>query len=186
MTHLNRKNLLNILEKIKRLKVFFATMLEERFPLQEFYEQKRGVKITFEDAQFVAMSIHEHPAVLEVYCFGSVAKKGWSNNDIDLIVVVEEDVWKEFLYVLENTDFRRPFSKNTCYGLAQTRLGITQNAMFFKREKELDLPRDFSGRIDIFLFPPNWQNRLSELQGALPHKDQDLMRNIVQDAKRIV
>ncbi|NCU41686.1 MAG: hypothetical protein EOM19_03090 [Candidatus Moranbacteria bacterium] len=185
MLHPKNTHLHSILKKIKRIKVLFASLLDKRFPLQEFYERKRGVEITFEDAQFFAMRISKHPAVLEVYCFGSVVREGRSSNDMNLIVVVQEEVWKEFLRLLRNTAFRRPYIEEVRYGLTRTRISIAQEALFLKRERELNLPQGLSGRVDILFFPPNWQNRLNELQNILPHDDQDFMKNIAREAKRI-
>ena len=40
-------------------------------------------------------------------------------------------------------------------------------------------------KVDIFLFPDNWDMRINELQLALPHTDPFFMQNVLTDAKLI-
>jgi hypothetical protein len=41
-------------------------------------------------------------------------------------------------------------------------------------------------KLDIFLLPPNWRERLSELQELGSHSDPNFMQNIARDARTFV
>ena len=40
-------------------------------------------------------------------------------------------------------------------------------------------------KLDIFVFPPNWRDKLDQLQEDLPNKDPNFMQNIARDAVKI-
>lgn len=77
------------------------------------------------------------------------------------------------------TRYRRPRDFNSAYHAPNVRRTAAAEQVCLDFE---DNNWEILEALDIFLFPPDWRERLDELQEALPHTDPDFMRNIARDA----
>ena len=120
-----------------------------------------------------ALSRLEQKLGVTVIVYGSVARHG-CGNDLDLIIVATETMWQKFKQkVLENS---------LGYCGAFTRHDVAYE-MLGKPFEELE--GNGLGMVDVYIFPPDWTNRLDELQASFPHEDPNFMRNIATDAKTL-
>ncbi|MEK7083434.1 MAG: hypothetical protein AAB972_04630 [Patescibacteria group bacterium] len=154
---------------------------------QTAWERKESRRlIGWTEAVQAAKIFCEHPEIKAVLAFGSVARDG-EGEDLDIILVCDEAVSYEFLFYVasvldeEQDDFYTRAS--------DIRRSIA--VMSLSEEGELD---EISYRVepfvsiydmDIFIFPPDWRERLDELQGAMPHSDPNFMYNIARDARAL-
>lgn len=125
------------------------------------------------DLLFSTDSVHE------ILLFGSVSRgQQRPGSDIDLIFVVPEyfyHLWLERVRVTYPT---------VCYKKGQnvkmTRLKAAAYA--------LEVPHLAAGsgptKVDIFLFPLDWEDRLDELQQSGGHSDELFIQNVCTDADR--
>lgn len=138
----------------------------------------------------VAEIFRRYPQVQAVEVFGSVARDG-IGNDLDLILVADEKIAQDFIGRVEYEI--QLFSKNI-------RLSIYFDNAFTRSEvAETVLDADQFGNgifqealaeageigVDIFIFPPDWRDRLTELQGRMGHDDPNFMEKISKDARQI-
>lgn len=69
---------------------------------------------------------------------------------------------------------------------AQDRLALWELQYFRKTIGSKGFPKDLLYmKVDLFLFPENWQERVDELQGTLPHKDPNFMQNLLREARMV-
>lgn len=124
--------------------------------------------------------------VQSVEVFGSISRlERGEFSDLDVILVVDsetaskwaEDVKKRLGYfglAFSNGGFYDS-AKDARLEIAAEILGTVPEAMY--------LPQ-YTRDIDIFLFPPNWRDRLDELQVIGRHSDPEFMQNVALDAVR--
>ncbi len=134
------------------------------------------------DLSILARAMLEHPAIERIELFGSFARRD-SNpyfSDYDLIIVVDEATAEEWLNELRRHHryFTEAFGDDTYTGLKEVRFLVAERLLGSK------LPVSIWASIDLFVFPPNWQDekKLERLQAAGSHRDPDFMRNLARDA----
>lgn len=125
--------------------------------------------------------------VRSVEVFGSIARgNGGEFSDLDVILVVDdetaskwtEDVKKRLGY------FGMAFSNGGFYDSAKdARLEIAAEILGTVPEAMFESPW-YVRTIDVFLFPPDWRDRLDELQIIGQHSDPTFMQNVALDALR--
>lgn len=114
--------------------------------------------------------------VRRVELFGSSARgHAQINSDFDLIVIVDEEVFEQWIKMvtLDNVD------QNFYGSLKSDRLRV---AAFLLGAYWLE--QGWPQVLDVFLFPANWQERLGEIQDRGRHSDTDFMANVARDAVR--
>ena len=159
-------------------------------------ETKTRPLVRREQANRAAAVLKDCPDVKEVWLFGSLAR-GDVGKDIDLILVTNEltaqffiSDAREEMQAIENAAKQFPGLakrfREGIYGHAHVRFMATMNAIEGYEQYLFDAglaagDADF----DFFVFPPNWHERLDELQKALPHSDPLFMQNIARDAIKL-
>ena len=144
---------------------------------------------TRELADRVADILRGHPRIQKLFLFGSVARDGFG-EDLDLIIIASDETASRFREII---DIR-------CGDLPKSVRGLGADLYIMKRLRfdaaDLALQWDIPDviemyeaateadpvRLDVFVFPPDWKDRLEELQTAVPHKDPKFMENIARDA----
>lgn len=140
-------------------------------------------------ARKVARIFRHLPKVYAVEVFGSVARDG-EGRDLDLILVCDEETSQLWMRLVEiEAETMRPFQTGRYHGYALTRSNIAELVL---APNICDEDNQFEAAIaeamvavDIFIFPPNWRYRLTELQGCMEHDDPQFMEKIANDARRI-
>ncbi len=129
--------------------------------------------------------------IREVLLFGSIARDG-QGNDLDIIIVAEPSCAENFIAAIDLTRLKlssRLDQTYETYLLKKVRLQAAMLVLSNLDEFMLALhdATELIGRqsIDIFVFPPDWRQRLTELQHRLPNRDPRFMKNIARDAVRI-
>jgi predicted nucleotidyltransferase len=129
--------------------------------------------------------------ITAVEVFGSVARDG-KGDDLDLILIVDEQIAQKFFTAVAaeeryNAELRADRFMQRYFGSAQSRLEIAENVLSEEDQVFgqvfLDSWVEIEFRLDIFLFPSNWRDRLVELQTAMPHADPQFMEKIAGDAR---
>ncbi len=145
-------------------------------------------RINLEEAKKAVNIFHRIAEIHAVEVFGSVAR-GEEGKDLDLILVCKEEISQKFMKMVEDEiecANKRP-GLESYRGLAMTRTDIVVYLLFPFKSAHLfyfnmtDYPVD----MDIFIFPPDWRERLPELQVRMRHGDPKFMANIAKDARRI-
>lgn len=145
--------------------------------------------INIQGAKKVAEIFRRLDKVQAVEVFGSVAR-GQEGNDLDLILVCDEETSKLFTELVETeAKISRLPHTGRYHGYALTRSNIAELVLApdicdENNQFEAALAESEVG-IDIFIFPPDWRNRLDELQGRMEHDDPKFMAKIAKDARRI-
>lgn len=145
---------------------------------------------TRELAEQVAEILYGEPKIKEVYLFGSVAREG-SGHDLDLILIADEETAETFQMAL--LSFMSPMlfvaAFQSTYGkgiFSRARLNIADLVLWdgggFPTAIVEAVSRALPAQLDLFIFPPNWRERLPQLQNAFPNKDPRFMENIARDA----
>lgn len=140
-------------------------------------------------AKKVAEIFRRLDKVQAVEVFGSVAR-GQEGNDLDLILICNEETSKLFMELVETeAKISRLPHTDRYHGYALTRSNIAElilapNICDKNNQFEAALAACEVG-IDIFIFPPDWRNRLNELQDRMEHDDPKFMQKIAKDARRI-
>lgn len=134
---------------------------EENERLQETEALRRA-----EEAAKVLMRHGVH----EVFLVGRTAREN-EGTDTDVVAVVSEDMAEDFLSVYEHGD---------SYWLPEERYYTATGILGIDDEEFSDQGES----LDVFLFPPDWLDRLEELQERAPHDDPDFMANIASDARK--
>lgn len=124
-------------------------------------------------AETVAAHLHDLPNAMGVYLFGSLARRG-EGHDIDMIVVVPEEIFAAYIESLQLADGDIYFQGGG------TRLVKACCHIHF--DERLFQLLDGT-KIDLLLFPPDWQHRCHELQMAFNHRDPNFMANVAMDAR---
>lgn len=110
-----------------------------------------------------------------ILVYGSVARFG-CGHDLDVIIVGTEEMWKEFKeLVLEEVEEVGRLGAWIRQSVVHSMLG---HAFTTLKDESLAL-------IDVYIFPPDWEKRLDELQRAFPHEDPNFMMNICRDTKTL-
>lgn len=137
--------------------------------------------VDWKTALVVAEILRCHPRVQEVQVFGSVARSG-RGRDLDLILVSGEGVATDFLrsarYALSDRSAYREEGRSIRLQIARRVLGSSFETHTLTQVSRVVIRTE----LDVFIFPPDWRGRLTELQAALPHGDPQFMRKIAQDA----
>lgn len=136
-------------------------------------------------AEKVANILRRISKVQDVELFGSLAREG-KGEDIDLILICDEDTSQIFMHLVE-IEARHSILRNSAWyhNLAQNRSHIAENLLDPEGDGMFEEIWDENIPVDIFIFPPDWRNRLEELQSRIPHDDPKFMENIAQDARPI-
>jgi predicted nucleotidyltransferase len=148
--------------------------------------------INLQGAKKVAEIFCQLDKVQAVEVFGSVARSQ-EGNDLDLILVCDEETSQLFM---ERVEFEAKLAKlpriGRYHGYALTRSNIAEeilNPDIGSIDSDDHLFEEALAAcevgVDIFIFPPNWRNRLDELQGRMEHDDPKFMAKIAKDARRI-
>lgn len=116
-----------------------------------------------------------------IWLFGSIARIGRSSRDIDLIVTVGDLDFQEFVQDLILVKHDPYIHVDMRTEIACDILGIT--------ERDLEESFRHSGikyspeiKIDLYLLPNNWRERINEVKSFLPHRDPNFFENIAKDA----
>lgn len=140
------------------------------------------------DAHAVAHHFAKLPGVAYVELYGSIAREG-VGNDIDMVIVVnDENTYRDFVAEVMSRVHRAETNKG--YSQAQYRaeaverifgehLGIVRTLMHDTRDQTA---KNVYLYLDMFIAPRDWRERLDELQEHLPHDDPYFMHNIARDA----
>jgi predicted nucleotidyltransferase len=151
-------------------------------------ENKTGIQnVTFMRAWATHLAgwLHRNgQGVQSIELFGSLARgEGGMDSDFDLIIAVDGFTSARWFYDVRDELMQDPF-----YGEG-TALVRRQRAFKALKIDESGL-EDGTGvkpdKLDIFLLPPNWRERLSELQELGSHSDPNFMQNIARDARTFV
>jgi hypothetical protein len=119
--------------------------------------------------------------VQDAYLFGSTARgQATKHSDLDIIICVDEAAFRRWLWFV-GTDIADDVYESMAYERRLAALGILGVGTTLFRES-VDWPIN---KIDIFLFPLDWQERLDELQKLGRHCDRNFMQNICNDAVRL-
>lgn len=108
-----------------------------------------------------------------ILIYGSVARHG-CGNDLDMIIVGTEEEWQKFKKgVLQKPSSR--LGALTRYDVVYEILGDAFGVL------------EYEGimMVDAYIFPPDWTERLEELQAVFPHEDPLFMQNVAADAKTL-
>lgn len=144
-------------------------------------EEERSL-IGLVQAQQAAKILCGHPDINAVVVFGSVARDN-EGGDLDLILLCDEEIAQEFFSLVLLYQDRERYAyhdmKDIRRQAAVALLSGNELDSILRRMDNFVHPCD----LDIFIFPPNWRERLDELQDALPHSDPYFMRNIARDAR---
>lgn len=141
-----------------------------------------AVQVTHWQALEVARVFLSHPSVCEVAVVGSVArdKRG---NDLDLVVVTNGVHYGTFVANMHGWTIWETGETDYYSGYKDARRVAALDALQFDAGSRgwLDLAtRTFS--LDVHVMPENWHKHINEIQGHLPHQDQDFVSNIAKDA----
>lgn len=131
-----------------------------------------------EKAKAVAGILKESPFVLGVEVFGSVARCG-KGDDLDLVVVAEEDDAQAFMRMARKSALGGALCH--WYAIPSSNRNAIADDLLIVGIHEIE--KEVWVCLDVFVFPPDWHDRLDELQRALPHSDPQFMRKIARDAK---
>lgn len=145
-------------------------------------QDKRSL-ISLAQAQQAAKALCEHPDIKSVVVFGSVARDN-EGEDLDIILVCNEVIAEEFVYYVKSVldeEEADPYTsaKHIRRNIALTSFSCEELDSILNKVERFVSIYD----MDIFIFPPDWRNRLDELQNALPHSDPHFMHNIARDAR---
>ena len=144
--------------------------------------------INLQGAKKVAEIFRRLDKVQAVEVFGSVAREK-EGRDLDIILVCNEDISQLFMEMVECEAKMAKLPKIGRYqGYTLTRSNIAQEILNSGDNID-DLFEEAlvtcEVGIDIFIFPPDWRNRLDELQSRMKHDDPKFMQKIAKDARRI-
>ncbi len=120
-----------------------------------------------------------------IYLFGSVARQGGSNKDIDIIAIVSDDIATEFLKTLLSESRKLRLRRIDGYfNAVETRLrsageliGISKYVNEFNRTYG-----DTRYGVDIFLFPPDWRTN-PLVWDAISSSDSAFKDNVIRDVR---
>ncbi len=142
----------------------------------------------------VAQIFRHCEQITAVEVFGSVARDG-KGDDLDLILIVDEQIAQKFFTAVATeeryrAELRADGFMKRYFGSAKSRLEIAENVLSEEDQAFenvfLDSWIEIELRLDLFLFPQNWRERLVELQTAMPHADPQFMEKIAVDARPLV
>lgn len=143
---------------------------------------------SFEEAKVLGDYFILHPLIERVEIFGSISRN-FKGNDFDLILIVSEKISNCFFrYALFNIKIYYIFQKllKKFYFLRimhpYLRLKVAKKILGKKFIENVEKKAYCKNKIDLFLLPENWKDRLEELQKRLPHPDKKFMWNIAGDA----
>lgn len=146
--------------------------------------------INLQGAKKVAEVFRRLDKVQAVEVFGSVAR-GQEGHDLDLILVCDEETSQEFMTLVEIEARLAKLPRMKWYdGCALSRSCVAESILVSGIASENNpfeeaIIAAHGVGIDIFIFPSDWRNRLSELQGRMEHDDPNFMQKIAKDARRI-
>lgn len=128
-----------------------------------------------------------------VEIFGSVARgEAKPGSDIDLIVVPHYShiaaTWATLVgHQCDGVSYASATPRNEVFRrIFDVDLDTPPFAYRWEAARGmLGLPdASLAARVDVFVFPPDWRNKLDELQLILSHTDPEFMQNIARDALR--
>ena len=145
-------------------------------------------------ADEVARIFKGHPWVYDVLLFGSVARGG-VGEDLDLILISDDRRARDFIELLKGWLGLYPEVEfpamtllyGTVYAESELRISAAAETLgenFHSLLQEARTKANWA-KIDLFVFPRGWRDRLQVLQSALPHEDPDFMEKISREAVRI-
>ncbi len=140
-------------------------------------------------AKKVAEIFRRLDKVQAVEVFGSVARDQ-EGRDLDLILVCDEETSQLFMEMVElEAEIAKLPKIGRYHGYALTRSNIAEEILSDIVASDNNLFEEALAAsevgVDIFIFPPDWRNRLDELQGRMGHDDPKFMQKIAKDARRI-
>lgn len=138
--------------------------------------------VCFWDARRIGASFREHPLILGVEVYGSVARDGLG-NDLDLILVVADDTARSFIDRMRSTMATRQ------WGIFKRRFSVTQkqvaHALLGEPFGQILAAAARAGiHVDVILFPPDWRLRAAELDRQLGNRP-TFMQQVCRDAVQI-
>jgi len=130
-------------------------------------------------------------AVKDVLVVGSVAREGYG-NDLDVVVVVDDTVYNEFLATMAchgSFGFDEKSDYDDYYvGYRLERVHAAIEAITSTPTEYgwlLAAMERFGAELDIHPMPHGWMNKVDTVQTHLPHKDPNFVRNIAGDARAL-
>ena len=157
------------------------------------HERLQSLMVTRDRAVRVAEVLLQCYDVHEVLLFGSLARAN-IGRDIDLILIADEFRSNIFMSkALEEMSItesivrlipeRADMIRNGAYGHKRARQDAAVEAIDGLEDVLYSaLGVAYPASLDIFVFPPEWRDRLEVLQFFLPHSDPHFMQNIARDA----
>lgn len=138
--------------------------------------------ITVTLAREVLTALKDTENVLQVYVFGSVARRGFG-KDLDVIVVVDSFKYIDYLLKLQKFGVLGQTDAYAGFGAAR------RDAFFLciaglpdRLRKAL---REFPADVDIHVMPRGWKRNIAAVQRHLPYKDPHFIENISDDARMV-
>lgn len=137
--------------------------------------------IRMEGAKWVAERLLRWcPSIRAVELFGSVSRNA-VGNDLDLVIITDEHRFRQFLSMVHGagqaTSYEYHVSRAERRSIARYVLGELDEVMPAIGCK---IPESL---LDLYVFPPDWKCRISEIQRDLPADDPSFVRNIAMDAR---
>ncbi len=134
--------------------------------------------VTIEDAHILARKIKEKSLKVHgIELFGSVLKNG-KGHDVDLMLIVDEDLWRKFWSVTRDINPKWPLRLMFIRRFIKKFLPFLDQVFIWKRKKTrqlrasnligLDLAllaEDYRPGtiIDVWLMPLNWHSRIPDI-----------------------
>jgi predicted nucleotidyltransferase len=131
----------------------------------------------------MAVVIAEHcliiPQVKEVWLFGRVAEKGSSDHDIDMVLVVDDEVAKDFCSITAEIPDDFYDKGESLYLRLELRKSTAERCIGAIVPPDLEK----TCRVDVFLFPDDWRKKARSLERFLNNSD-GFVRRIASNARR--
>jgi len=128
-------------------------------------------------ATSVATALVQLPGVIRVEVYGGISREG-RGNDIDLLLVVDnESLYQKFI-----SGVHERIKEDIVGHELGPRLRLASIIGLWGEEWLGVENWPEQPLLDMFVMPSNWHDRLSELQGDLPHDDPQFLENIQFDA----
>lgn len=140
---------------------------------------------TIEKALQISRILREHPHILGVELFGSVARYG-CGKDLDLVLIVQESTAKRFSAEARQR-YGTPIGIFWRRGSALSRYEATLATLDCEFRSLLARARRIAPgvKFDIFLYPSDWKERCEELSKEFSHKNPSFLFEIASYARTI-